>query len=69
MVLEQTVEYALDMEADEAPAPSPRAIEIEIDELRVAQKVAEITETTYFRDLQMRASGLRRRGGLWVDHE
>jgi nitrogen fixation/metabolism regulation signal transduction histidine kinase len=38
-------------------------LRIEIDEVRAAQKVAEITETDYFRDLQKRASGLRRRGG------
>ncbi len=34
-------------------------LRIEIDEARAAQKVAEITETDYFQDLQRRASGLR----------
>jgi two-component system cell cycle response regulator len=34
-------------------------LRIEIDEARAAQRVAEITETDYFRDLQRKASGLR----------
>ena len=38
-------------------------LRIEIDEVRAAKKVAEITDTDYFRDLQKRASGLRQRGG------
>ncbi len=38
-------------------------LQIQIDEARAEQKIAEITDTDYFRDLQKRASGLRRRGG------
>lgn len=38
-------------------------LRIEIDEARAEQKVAEITDTDYFRDLQKKASGLRRGGG------
>ncbi len=39
-------------------------LRIEIDETKAAQKVAEITETDYFQDLQKRASNLRLgRGG------
>ena len=44
-------------------------LKIEIDEVRAAQKVAEITETDYFRDLQKKASGLRRRSGGPADQE
>ena len=35
------------------------AARIEIDEARAAQKVAEITDTDYFRDLQKKASSMR----------
>jgi CheY-like chemotaxis protein len=34
-------------------------LRIEIDEVKAARKIAEITETDYFRDLQEKASGLR----------
>ena len=34
-------------------------LRIEIDEARAAQKVAEITDTDYFRDLQKKASSMR----------
>jgi two-component system NtrC family sensor kinase len=44
-------------------------LRIEIDEARAAQKVAEITDTDYFRDLQKRAGGLRRGGGGSTDRE
>lgn len=44
-------------------------LKIEIDEVRATQKVAEITETDYFRDLQKKASGLRRHGGGQTDQE
>jgi two-component system cell cycle response regulator len=36
-----------------------RELRIEIDQARQAQKVSEITETDYFRQLQARAQGLR----------
>jgi len=38
-------------------------LRIEIDDARAEQKVAEITDTDYFRDLEKRASTLRRGGG------
>ena len=44
-------------------------LRIEIDEARAEQKVAEITDTDYFRDLQKKASGLRRGGGSPADRE
>jgi hypothetical protein len=34
-------------------------LRIEIDEVRAARQVAEITETEYFQDLQRKASQLR----------
>jgi hypothetical protein len=36
-----------------------RELRIEIDEVRAAQQVAEITETKYFQDLQRKVSELR----------
>jgi hypothetical protein len=36
-----------------------RELRIEIDEVRAARQVAEITETKYFQDLQRKASELR----------
>jgi hypothetical protein len=37
-----------------------RELRIEIDEARQAKRVAEITDTEYFKDLRARASDLRR---------
>ena len=37
-----------------------RELRIEIDDARQARKVAEITQTDYFRDLRSRAGDLRR---------
>ena len=37
-----------------------RELRIEIDHVREARQVAEITETDFFRDLRSRADGLRR---------
>ena len=36
-----------------------RQLRIEIDETKAARKVAEITDTDYFRDLQKKARSLR----------
>ena len=36
-----------------------QALRIEIDEVRQARKVAEITESEYFKDLRRQADGLR----------
>ena len=44
-------------------------LRIEIDEARAAEKVAEITDTDYFRDLEKRARGLRLGRGGSEDQE
>jgi nitrogen fixation/metabolism regulation signal transduction histidine kinase len=38
-----------------------RELRVEIDEVRAAKQVAEITETDYFKDLRSKASALRER--------
>lgn len=45
---------------EEALRAEVRELRIEIDEARQAQRVAEITDTDYFRDLRGRAAELRR---------
>ena len=40
-----------------------RDLHIQIDESKRARQVAEITDTDYFRELQQKARGLRKREG------
>jgi CheY-like chemotaxis protein len=51
---------------EEALRRQVRELKIEIDVVRQAQKVAEITGTDYFRDLRDRAASLRRTVGVEV---